>query len=24
VGRVAAEMQQILHLMWEAQKDEKL
>src|SRR3954454_17518194 len=24
VGRVPAEMQQILHLMWEAQKDEKL
>ena len=24
VGKVAAEMQQILHLMWEAQKDEKL
>jgi len=24
VGRVAGEMQQILHLMWEAQKDEKL
>lgn len=24
VSRVAAEMQQILHLMWEAQKDEKL
>jgi len=24
VGRVASEMQNILHLMWEAQKDEKL
>jgi hypothetical protein len=24
VGKVASEMQQILHLMWEAQKDEKL